>query len=119
LILQAFPEALARPENSKSSLRAVIHKHSTPDCLPHFIGFSSVARIRTTEGNDMQSNREERFIRLPEVVRRVGISRSSVWLWVRQGRFPRPVRVGPRVTCWRESEVDRWIAERVEAGGAR
>jgi prophage regulatory protein len=65
----------------------------------------------------MQSNREERFLRLPEVVRRVGISRSSVWLWVRQGRFPEPIRVGPRVTCWRQTEIDRWIEARVAEAG--
>jgi prophage regulatory protein len=64
----------------------------------------------------MQVNHEERFLRLPEVVRRCGISKSSVWLWVREGRFPSPIRVGPRVTCWRASEIDNWIEAKAAEG---
>jgi prophage regulatory protein len=64
----------------------------------------------------MRVNHEERFLRLPEVVRRVGISKSSVWLWIRQGRFPEPIRVGPRVTCWRLTEIDAWIEAKAAEG---
>jgi prophage regulatory protein len=55
----------------------------------------------------------EKLIRLPSVLERVGVSRSTLWSWVREKRFPPPVRLGLRAVGWRESEVDAWIAERV------
>jgi prophage regulatory protein len=61
----------------------------------------------------------ERLIRQPEVLRRVGISKSTLWDWIKADRFPRPVRLGERAVAWKSSEIDRWIEGRVEAGGAR
>jgi prophage regulatory protein len=43
---------------------------------------------------------------------RIGIARSTLWLWAKDGRFPRPIKLGPRTTVWRESDVEKWIAER-------
>jgi len=86
--------------------------------LPRVGDASTFARIETLEGDAMQTNREERFLRLPEVVRRVGVAKSSIWLWAREGKFPKPLKISPRVTCWRESEIAAWIASRVEAGRA-
>jgi predicted DNA-binding transcriptional regulator AlpA len=33
------------------------------------------------------------------------ISKSSWWAGVAEGRYPAPVKLGARTTCWRESEV--------------
>jgi prophage regulatory protein len=63
----------------------------------------------------------ERLLRLPRVLERVGVSRSTAWLWIRQGRFPKPVKIGPNISAWRESEIEQWIAERIASangGGA-
>ncbi|WP_269900292.1 helix-turn-helix transcriptional regulator [Paenalcaligenes faecalis] len=51
------------------------------------------------------------FQRLPETAKEVGIAHSTIWLWVRQGRFPAPVKLGPRVTAWRKSDVSQWLAD--------
>jgi prophage regulatory protein len=67
------------------------------------------------------SSQGERLLRLPRVLERVGVSRSTAWLWIRQGRFPKPVKIGPNITAWRESEIESWIAERIasaKGGGA-
>jgi prophage regulatory protein len=61
----------------------------------------------------------ERMLRLPTVLERVGVSRSTLWSWVREKRFPPPVRLGPRAVAWKSSAIDAWIEGRVEAGGAR
>jgi prophage regulatory protein len=58
----------------------------------------------------------ERLIRQPEVLRRIGISKSTLWSWVGTGRFPAPVKLGPRAVAWSENAVQSWIAERIEAG---
>ena len=56
-----------------------------------------------------------RFLRLPEVQRRTGLSRSTIYVRLEQGLFPRPVSLGGRAVGWIESEVDEWIRERISA----
>ena len=56
-----------------------------------------------------------RFLRLPEVQRRTGLSRSTIYVRLEQGLFPRPVSLGGRAVGWIESEVDEWIRERIAA----
>ena len=54
------------------------------------------------------------ILRLPQVKLRVGLSRSSIYLAVSQGKFPRPVSLGARAVGWLEAEVDAWLSQRVE-----
>ncbi|MCY3808963.1 MAG: AlpA family transcriptional regulator [Gemmatimonadetes bacterium] len=56
-----------------------------------------------------------RFLRLPEVLARTGLSRSTIYVRLEQGRFPRPVSLGARAVGWIEAEVDDWIRERIVA----
>ena len=56
-----------------------------------------------------------RFLRLPEVMARTGLSRSTICVRLDQGRFPRPVSLGGRAVGWIEAEVDEWIRERILA----
>ena len=63
----------------------------------------------------------ERLIKLPEVLARVSLSKSSVYEML--GRtppaFPRPVKLSRRAVCWPASTIDAWIAERMKDGGAK
>jgi prophage regulatory protein len=52
------------------------------------------------------------ILRLPELRKRIGLSRSSVYSLVRQGRFPRPIPLSARAVGWSQAEVEQWIAER-------
>lgn len=54
-----------------------------------------------------------KFLRLPEVKSRTGFSRSSIYLFVQNGTFPRPVRIGGRAVAWLESDIDAWIEARL------
>lgn len=54
------------------------------------------------------------FLRLPEVQRRTGLSRSSIYAAMARG-FPRPVKLSERSSAWIESEIDVWIQGRIEA----
>ena len=56
-----------------------------------------------------------RFLRLPEVLARTGLSRSTIYVRLEQGRFPRPVSLGGRAVGWIEAEVDEWMRERIAA----
>jgi prophage regulatory protein len=55
-----------------------------------------------------------KILRLPTVLDRTGLSRSSVYLRVTEGRFPRPVSLGARAVGWIETEVEEWIAHQIE-----
>lgn len=45
------------------------------------------------------------FLRLPQVLALVPVSRSTWWGRVRTGDFPAPVKLGPRMTAWRASDI--------------
>ncbi len=53
----------------------------------------------------------DRLLRLPQLLEIVPIGRSTIWAYVRDGRFPAPVRLGSRCTVWRESDVQSWLAQ--------
>lgn len=55
------------------------------------------------------------ILRLPLVKSRTGLSRSSIYMSAAEGKFPRPIRLGVRSVGWLESEIDSWLASRVEA----
>lgn len=55
----------------------------------------------------------ERLIRLPEVMAKLGIKRSTVWLFVKQGRLPKPIKLSAKVTVWKESEISTYIADKI------
>jgi len=56
-----------------------------------------------------------KILRLPIVLDRTGLSRSTVYQRVTEGRFPRPVSLGARAVGWIETEVEEWIAYQIEA----
>lgn len=49
----------------------------------------------------------------PEVSARVGKCRASLYQYIAEGRFPKPVKIGDRRIAWVESEIDEWIAARI------
>ncbi len=46
-----------------------------------------------------------RILRLPEVLERTGMARSSIYLWIEEGRFPKQASLGARSVGWLESEI--------------
>ena len=55
------------------------------------------------------------FIRLPAVLQKVGASKSFVYDLITQDKFPKPVKVSPRISCWVAAEVGQWVQERIDA----
>ncbi|MEW6257788.1 MAG: AlpA family phage regulatory protein [Pseudomonadota bacterium] len=50
-----------------------------------------------------------RLMRLSEVVQQVGLSRSTIYKRMDEGRFPHPVDLGPNIVRWRSDDVVAWI----------
>ena len=51
----------------------------------------------------------ERLIRIKEVISKTGLTRSRIYQYIGEDRFPASVSLGGRSVCWVESEVDKWI----------
>lgn len=50
-----------------------------------------------------------RILRLPAVVDRTGLSRSTIYRKMDEGTFPRNMRIAGRCSGWRETAIDEWI----------
>jgi predicted DNA-binding transcriptional regulator AlpA len=48
---------------------------------------------------------ETGFVRLPAILALIPISRSSWWAGIKAGRFPRPAKLGSRISAWRAEDI--------------
>ena len=55
------------------------------------------------------TDKPDRILRLPAVLERTGLSRSTLYRKIRQGTFPRQVPISIRCAGWRESAVAEWM----------
>lgn len=53
-------------------------------------------------------------LRLPEVKKRTGLSRSSIYTFIQQGVFPGRISLGGRCVGWLESDIEKWLQERIQ-----
>lgn len=60
------------------------------------------------------------IIRRAEVLRRTGLSNTTIWRLQKTGDFPQPVQLTDAgAVGWVEAEIDRWLAERIRGIGKR
>lgn len=52
--------------------------------------------------------------RLRDVQRLTGLSRSQIYALASRGSFPRPIKLSERASGWLSSEVEQWIADRIQ-----
>ncbi|MFP4684243.1 MAG: helix-turn-helix transcriptional regulator [Ectothiorhodospira sp.] len=55
------------------------------------------------------------ILRLPDVKARTGLSRSTIYLRVSQGVFPKPISLGGRAVGWVEEDIEQWLEQQIEA----
>ena len=65
-----------------------------------------------------QSQNALTIIRLKQVKQRTGLSRSSIYLAMNRGNFPRKIALGARSVGWIEEEIDSFLRTRIEASRA-
>jgi predicted DNA-binding transcriptional regulator AlpA len=53
---------------------------------------------------------DERLLRLKQVVEVTKLSKSTIWRWVKDGMFPQPIKITMRVTVWKNSDIQIYIA---------
>ena len=59
--------------------------------------------------SDVQSILSKRLLRINQVLALVPVGKSSWWEGCRTGRYPKPVKLGPRTTVWRAEDIAAFI----------
>jgi len=57
---------------------------------------------------------QNEILRLPALKQKIGLSRSSIYSFIAQGTFPKPIPLGPRAVGWLSEQIDAWIRARAE-----
>ena len=62
-----------------------------------------------------KSNQEQlSILRRKQVENRTGLSRSTIYLRIKEGTFPKPIKLGgARAVGWLENEISSWLADQV------
>ena len=55
------------------------------------------------------------FYRLPHLKQRLGVSGSTIWNWIKQGKFPRGHKLSENVTAWDAESIERWAQDHIAA----
>lgn len=57
------------------------------------------------------------ILKLPAVKSATALSRSSIYAFIQQGKFPKPLKLGARAVGWKADEITAWIESRAELRG--
>ena len=54
----------------------------------------------------------EKLLRITDVSKKTTLAKSTIWLKMAQGQFPKPTKLSPAINVWKESQIDEWINSR-------
>lgn len=57
------------------------------------------------------------IIRLPEVIEKTGLSRSTIYFQISKGQFPKGIPIGEHARGWLSHEIEQWIQDRAALRG--
>ncbi|WP_423393129.1 helix-turn-helix transcriptional regulator [Burkholderia sp. LMG 21824] len=58
-----------------------------------------------------------KLLRLIGVLDHVGVKKTTLYRWIREGKFPAPVQLGTRSVGWRANDIQQWIESRQSTRG--
>jgi len=65
--------------------------------------------------NEISENSYTKFYRMPRLKSQLDVSQSSIWAWVKAGKFPKPIKLGANTTVWRAADVEAWAQSKIAA----
>jgi prophage regulatory protein len=71
---------------------------------------------RDATNADQSADMHVTLLRMPAVVGRTGLSRSTIYRLLAIKQFPVPVRLATRAVGWRQSDLDQWSRSLPSAG---
>ena len=89
-------------------LHAVAKRNFMHKLMRHHCALQNTAK--SNGGFDMQ----HRFIRLPEVSKVTGMSRSTIYNRMKDGSFPRSYLLGSRMVAWLEKDIEDWMDSKLD-----
>ena len=57
--------------------------------------------------------KNNRFLKLKQVMSITGIGRSTIYFWMKQSLFPASIKLGERSIGWLEADIEGWMDERI------
>ena len=55
---------------------------------------------------------EDYFLRLPQVLDYVGVSKPTIYRWIKEKTFPEPIKLSTRVAVWKTADVKEWMRKK-------
>ena len=62
----------------------------------------------------MKIDIKKRFLRIPEIVHRTGMSKETIYNRINQGLFPKQIPIGANLVVWLERNVQEWMQAQVD-----
>ncbi len=56
------------------------------------------------------------YQRLRQLQEELGVSRATIYRWIKEYNFPQPYKLGPNTSLWYKPEVEEWVANRPRGG---
>ena len=56
-----------------------------------------------------------KLLRITDVSNKTTLAKSTIWLKMSQGKFPKPTKLSDSINVWRESDIDAWIDQHFKA----
>jgi len=82
--------------------------HPHPESLLTIFDLSSTAERKERHFKDGQGR--TRIIKARPAKKGIlPMGESTIWEKVRRGEFPQPIKISPRITCWRKSDIVEWL----------
>ena len=54
----------------------------------------------------------DEYIHAEQLIKKLHITRKTLWEWIRKGNIPKPARIGERTLVWKIKEIEDWIESR-------
>ena len=52
------------------------------------------------------------LIKCHEIQADFTLSRATIYRWMKEGKFPKPIHLGTNMVRWKKSDIDNWLAEK-------
>lgn len=52
------------------------------------------------------------ILRVEDLIQMLKISRPTLYRWLKQDNFPKPIHLGPKTPVWRQSDIEEWISQK-------
>lgn len=55
-----------------------------------------------------------KLLRIAQVSEKTTLAKSTLWLKIAQGQFPKPIKLSPGINVWKDSEINSWIESHID-----